>query len=138
MVDVSDKATRAREAVAEGFVRMTPETLKVALSGEGRKGDVRAVAEIAGVMAAKRTSDLIPMCHPLALSMVEVRVEPADGLRERDRLGRQRRDLRQHPGAGVVDGKKLHATQWPLLPPVFETSRIPSMTMPFSAAFSMS
>ena len=79
MVDVSDKATRAREAVAEGFVRMTPETLKVALSGEGRKGDVRAVAEIAGVMAAKRTSDLIPMCHPLALSMVEVRVEPADG-----------------------------------------------------------
>jgi cyclic pyranopterin phosphate synthase len=79
MVDVSDKATTAREAVAEGFVRMTPETLKVALSGEGRKGDVRAVAEIAGVMAAKRTSDLIPMCHPLALSMVEVRVEPADG-----------------------------------------------------------
>jgi cyclic pyranopterin phosphate synthase len=79
MVDVSDKATTAREAVAEGFVRMTLESRKLALSGEGRKGDVRAVAEIAGVMAAKRTSDLIPMCHPLALSMVEVRVEPADG-----------------------------------------------------------
>jgi cyclic pyranopterin phosphate synthase len=79
MVDVSDKAITAREAVAEGFVRMTPETLKLALSGEGRKGDVRAVAEIAGVMAAKKTSDLIPMCHPLALSKVEVRVEPADG-----------------------------------------------------------
>jgi cyclic pyranopterin phosphate synthase len=79
MVDVSDKAITAREAVAEGFVRMSPETLKLALSGEGKKGDVRAVAEIAGVMAAKKTSDLIPMCHPLALSKVEVRVEPADG-----------------------------------------------------------
>jgi cyclic pyranopterin phosphate synthase len=79
MVDVSDKAVTAREAVAEGFVRMSPETLKLALSGEARKGDVRAVAEIAGVMAAKRTSDLIPMCHPLALSKVEVRVEPRDG-----------------------------------------------------------
>lgn len=81
MVDVSDKATTAREAVAEGFVRMSAETLKLALSGEGKKGDVRAVAEIAGVMAAKQTSALIPMCHPLALSKVEVRVEPArDGL----------------------------------------------------------
>jgi len=79
MVDVSDKAITAREAVAEGFVRMSPETLKLALSGEGKKGDVRAVAEIAGVMAAKKTSDLIPMCHPLALSKVEVRVEPSDG-----------------------------------------------------------
>ena len=79
MVDVSDKAVTTREAVAEGFLRMSPETLKLALSGEGRKGDVRAVAEIAGVMAAKKTSDLIPMCHPLALSKVEVRVEPAEG-----------------------------------------------------------
>ena len=79
MVDVSDKAATAREAVAEGFVRMSPETLKLALSGEGQKGDVRAVAEVAGVMAAKRTSELIPMCHPLALSKVEVKVEPADG-----------------------------------------------------------
>jgi cyclic pyranopterin phosphate synthase len=49
------------------------------MSGEGKKGDVRAVAEIAGVMAAKKTSDLIPMCHPLSLSKVEVRVEVADG-----------------------------------------------------------
>jgi len=79
MVDVSDKAATAREAVAEGFVRMSPATLALALSGEGRKGDVRAVAEIAGVMAAKKTSDLIPLCHPLALSKAEVRVEPADG-----------------------------------------------------------
>src|SRR5512146_2689383 len=79
MVDVSEKAATVREAVAEGFVRMSPETLRLALSGEGKKGDVRAVAEIAGVMAAKRTSDLIPMCHPLAISRAEVKVEPADG-----------------------------------------------------------
>ncbi|HEX3700448.1 MAG TPA: cyclic pyranopterin monophosphate synthase MoaC [Phenylobacterium sp.] len=82
MVDVSEKAVTAREAVAEGFVRMTPETLALALSGEGRKGDVRAVAEIAGVMAAKKTSELIPMCHPLAITKAEVRIEPAgDGFR---------------------------------------------------------
>jgi cyclic pyranopterin monophosphate synthase len=79
MVDVSGKASTVREAVAEGFVRMSPATLALALSGEGRKGEVRAVAEIAGVIAAKKTSDLIPMCHPLALSKVEVSVEPADG-----------------------------------------------------------
>jgi cyclic pyranopterin phosphate synthase len=79
MVDVSDKAATTREAVASGFLRMQPDTLALALSGEGKKGDVRAVAEIAGVMAAKRTAELIPMCHPLALSKVEVRVEPAEG-----------------------------------------------------------
>jgi cyclic pyranopterin phosphate synthase len=79
MVDVSGKPATAREAVAAGFVRMAPETLALAVAGDGRKGDVRAVAEIAGVMAAKRTADLIPMCHPLALSKVEVRVDAADG-----------------------------------------------------------
>ena len=79
MVDVSDKASTAREAVAQGFLRMSTATLALAVSGEGAKGAVRAVAEIAGVMAAKQTSSLIPMCHPLALSKVEVRVEPADG-----------------------------------------------------------
>ena len=79
MVDVSDKAVTSREAVAEGFVRMAPATLALALSGEGRKGDVRAVAEIAGVMAAKKTSDLIPMCHPLPITKAEVRVDPGEG-----------------------------------------------------------
>jgi cyclic pyranopterin phosphate synthase len=77
MVDVSGKAATVREAVAAGLVRMNPQTLELAISGTGRKGDVRAVAEIAGVMAAKRTSDLIPLCHPLALSKVEVSVDPA-------------------------------------------------------------
>jgi cyclic pyranopterin phosphate synthase len=79
MVDVSGKPATTREAVAEGFLRMESATLALALSGEGKKGDVRSVAEIAGVMAAKRTADLIPMCHPLALSKVEVRVEAAEG-----------------------------------------------------------
>ena len=74
MVDVSDKPATTREAVAEGFVRMSPATLALATSGGGAKGDVRAVAEIAGVMAAKRAADLIPMCHPLALSKVVVAV----------------------------------------------------------------
>ena len=79
MVDVSDKAVTSREATAEGFVRMDAATLALALSGDAKKGDVRATAEIAGIMAAKKTSDLIPLCHPLALSKVEVRVEPAEG-----------------------------------------------------------
>ena len=81
MVDVSDKPATARQAVATGRVRMAPETLALALSGQARKGDVLAVAEIAGVMAAKRTADLIPLCHPLALSKVEVAITPwAEGL----------------------------------------------------------
>lgn len=79
MVDVSDKAVTSREATAEGFVRMDAATLALALSGDAKKGDVRATAEIAGIMAAKKTADLIPLCHPLALSKVEVRVTPAEG-----------------------------------------------------------
>jgi cyclic pyranopterin phosphate synthase len=79
MVDVSGKPASAREAVAEGFLRMSPETLALAVSGQGRKGDVSAVAEIAGIMAAKKTSELIPMCHPLPIAKAEVRVEPAEG-----------------------------------------------------------
>ena len=80
MVDVSDKPATERLAVARGRIVMAPATLQLALTGTGKKGEVRAVAEIAGVMAAKRTSDLIPMCHPLAISSVKVEVEPtADG-----------------------------------------------------------
>jgi cyclic pyranopterin phosphate synthase len=81
MVDVSAKADTVRTATARGRITLAPETLALALSGGGPKGDVRAVAEIAGVMAAKRTADLIPMCHPLTLSGVNVAVTPsADGL----------------------------------------------------------
>ncbi len=80
MVDVSAKPATAREALAEGRVIMAAATLALATEGRGRKGDVFAVAELAGVMAAKRTAELIPLCHPLALSKVEVAVAPlADG-----------------------------------------------------------
>lgn len=79
MVDVSAKPSSPREAVATGFVRMAPETLALAISGGGRKGDVRAVAEVAGVMGAKKTSELIPLCHPLSLTQAEVTVIPLEG-----------------------------------------------------------
>jgi cyclic pyranopterin phosphate synthase len=81
MVDVSAKPATFREARAQGLVRMSAATRDLAMGGQSRKGDVRAAAEIAGVMAAKRTADLIPLCHPLSLSKIEVKVEPhEDGL----------------------------------------------------------
>ena len=76
MVDVSDKAATRREAVAEAFVAMSADTLELATSGRAKKGDVLATARIAGIMAAKRTHDLIPLCHPLALSSVSVDLTP--------------------------------------------------------------
>ncbi len=76
MVDISDKAPTARRAVAEAEVACSQETLTLAIDGGGTKGDVLTVAELAGVMAAKRTSDLIPLCHPLALTDVVVRITP--------------------------------------------------------------
>jgi cyclic pyranopterin phosphate synthase len=76
MVDVGDKPVTAREAVAEGRVRMAPETLKRALSGDAKKGSVTAAAEFAGVMAAKRTAELIPLCHQLPLSSIRLSIEP--------------------------------------------------------------
>jgi cyclic pyranopterin phosphate synthase len=72
MVDVADKAVTARVAVAEGYVVMTADTLKLVESGDAPKGDVFAAARIAGIMAAKRTHDLIPLCHPLALTKVSI------------------------------------------------------------------
>jgi len=75
MVDVADKAITAREAVAQGRVSMKPETLKLALSDDARKGSVRAAAEFAGIMAAKRTAELIPLCHQVPLSSVTLTVE---------------------------------------------------------------
>jgi len=77
MVDVSDKPATARLATAVGLLRMAPETLALALGGGGKKGDVIAVSELAGVMAAKRTSELIPLCHPLSLSKIAVEVTPS-------------------------------------------------------------
>ena len=72
MVDVSAKADTAREAVAEGRIEMSREALSAIRDGTTKKGDVLAVARVAGIMAAKKTSDLIPLCHPLALSSVTV------------------------------------------------------------------
>ena len=80
MVDVGEKETTRREAIAQGRIRMQAQTLERALAGDLPKGDVRAIAEIAGVMAGKRTSDLIPLCHPLALTNIKVEVTPDDGL----------------------------------------------------------
>ncbi|MET4088115.1 MULTISPECIES: cyclic pyranopterin monophosphate synthase MoaC [unclassified Bradyrhizobium] len=76
MVDVSDKPATERLAVAEGHVIMTKATLDLIVSGNAKKGDVLGTARIAGIMAAKRTSELIPLCHPLALSKVTVDIEP--------------------------------------------------------------
>jgi cyclic pyranopterin phosphate synthase len=76
MVDVGGKPVSLREAVAEGRVRMKPETLKQALDGDAKKGSVRAAAEFAGIMAAKRTAELIPLCHQLALSSIKVEIAP--------------------------------------------------------------
>ena len=76
MVDVTAKDDTVRESVAKGSVRMKPETLALIQSGGVPKGDVLAVAQVAGVMAAKRTHELIPMCHPLLLSAIDVRLEP--------------------------------------------------------------
>lgn len=80
MVDVSAKDVTERVAVAEGRVVMQAETLTLALSGNAKKGDVFATARIAGIMAAKRTHELIPLCHPLALSNVSVDLESAPEL----------------------------------------------------------
>lgn len=76
MVDVSAKPVTAREAVAEARVHMRPETLELIVGGRHAKGDVLAVARIAGIQAAKRTGDLIPLCHPLMLTSVRVDLEP--------------------------------------------------------------
>ena len=76
MVDVSAKADTAREAVARGSVYMKPETLSLIVSGGAAKGDVLTTAQLAGVMAAKRTHELIPLCHPLSLTAIEVSLAP--------------------------------------------------------------
>ena len=83
MVDVTDKANSFREATAEARVRMRPQTLQMIVQGEHPKGDVFAVARIAGIQAAKKTSDLIPLCHPLMLTgvKVELTAEGEDAVR---------------------------------------------------------
>ncbi len=82
MVDVSGKPATHRRAVARAIVHMRPETVAMIVEGRAPKGDVLAVARVAGIMATKRTSDLIPLCHPLAITLAAVDFEPfADGIR---------------------------------------------------------
>lgn len=76
MVDVASKAATHRIAVAEGRIVMNPATLAIILAGNAKKGDVLGIARVAGIMAAKKTSDLIPLCHPLALTRVAIDITP--------------------------------------------------------------
>lgn len=78
MVDVSNKPETLREAIVRGSVYMKPETFKKIMTGDIAKGDVLSVAKVAGIMAAKKTSDIIPMCHPLNLSHIEVNFFPVE------------------------------------------------------------
>jgi cyclic pyranopterin phosphate synthase len=76
MVDVTAKPATERVAVAEGLVRMAPKTLDIVIKGDAKKGDVLGAARIAGILAAKRTHELIPLCHPLAITKVEIEIVP--------------------------------------------------------------
>lgn len=76
MVDVSDKQVTSRVATAEGFVKMRTDTLDLIMEGRAKKGDVLAVARLAGIMGAKKTSDLIPLCHPLPITKVSIELTP--------------------------------------------------------------
>jgi len=80
MVDVSEKDITSRIAVAEGHIKMQRETFEIITEGRAKKGDVLGVARLAGIMAAKRTADLIPLCHPLPITKVSVDLEPDDSL----------------------------------------------------------
>lgn len=76
MVDVGNKAVTQRSAICEGYIEMLPDTLALIIAGNHKKGDVLGIARIAGIMASKRTADLIPLCHPLPLTHVEIQLEP--------------------------------------------------------------
>ncbi|WP_338600986.1 cyclic pyranopterin monophosphate synthase MoaC [Saccharopolyspora sp. SCSIO 74807] len=109
MVDVSEKQASARTAVATGVVRTTEEVVALVHSNGLPKGDALATARIAGIMAAKRTPDLVPLCHPIALSGVEVQLEPADAevritatVRTTDRTGVEMEALTAVTGAGLA------------------------------------
>ena len=76
MVDVSEKVATEREAMAEAVIVLSPEAFAAAISGNAKKGDVLAIARVAGIMGAKKTSQLIPLCHPVALTNATVEIEP--------------------------------------------------------------
>lgn len=110
MVDVGDKAITRRVAVAEGRIRMQPETLALIEQGGHKKGDVLGIARIAGIMASKRTADLIPLCHPLALTHVELELTP-----QREDASVYCRTTVETRGQTGVEMEALCATQVALL-----------------------
>ncbi len=110
MVDVGDKAQTHRVAIAEGFIHMAPRTLALITAGGHKKGDVIAVARLAGIMAAKKTADLIPLCHPLPLTHVELSF---DVLAERAAIRCQART--ETRGRTGVEMEALTAVQVALL-----------------------
>ena len=94
MVDVGWKPVTDREAVARGYVQMLPETLRLIIEGQVKKGDVFTIAQLAGIMGAKRTAELIPLCHPLPLNKVDVELE-ADEFNCQRQHHRHRHHVRQ-------------------------------------------
>ena len=97
MVDVGAKSVTEREAVAEGTIRMRAETLALILEGGHKKGDVLAVARVAGIMAAKKTAELIPLCHPIPITAIEVELTPM----EKESAVRARARVRTQAQTGV-------------------------------------
>ena len=104
MVDVGDKAETTRTAIAAGSVSMKPETLELIIKGDAKKGDVIGVARLAGIMAAKQTHSLIPLCHPLMLNKVSVDITP-----DPDLPGLQVRGLAKVTGKTGVEMEALTA-----------------------------
>jgi cyclic pyranopterin phosphate synthase len=110
MVDVGDKAVTNRVAITEGFIYLQPSTLELILQGSHKKGDVLGIARIAGIMASKRTADLIPLCHPLPLTHVEIELTPHT---EKNRIRVQ--VIAKTNGQTGVEMEALTATQITLL-----------------------
>lgn len=110
MVDVGDKTITQRTAIAEGYIQMQRDTLQLILDGSHKKGDVLAVARIAGIMASKKTSDLIPLCHPLPITHVEINLTT-----ETDNNRVHCRSTVKTNGQTGVEMEALNATQIALL-----------------------
>ena len=110
MVDVAGKAVTHRSALAEGMIKMQAETLALITAGGHKKGDVLGVARVAGIMAAKKTAELVPLCHPLTLTRIEIELEPVaegPGVRCRARV--------ETEGQTGVEMEALNAVQVALL-----------------------
>lgn len=110
MVDVGAKPSTKREALSEGMIEMQPETLEKILNGEHNKGDVLGIARIAGIMACKKTSELIPLCHPIPITYVEIEFEA-----DRNHSAIRCRTRVQTNAATGVEMESLTATQIALL-----------------------